>query len=95
MQSENSLFQDSAKDKIIHFNTSFAVKHHRDSNEITGKNRCAAQALDSFFSKIVSNLKISEYINNKPKHKIAADSIIKLRLKYRNYPSIHSIREVC
>ena len=55
-----------------------------------------AQTLNSFFSNIVTNLKIPEYKDYDISfNENVSDPIIKLILKYRNHPSILTIGEVC
>ena len=54
-----------------------------------------AQILGTFFSNIVSNLKIAEYANCDPILDNINDPVIKFIVKYRNHPSIHNIGEVC
>ena len=54
------------------------------------------QTLNSFFSNIVTNLKIPEYKDYDISfNEDVSDPIIKLILKYRNHPSILTIGEVC
>ena len=50
---------------------------------------------NNFFSNIVSNLKIAEYINSDPISDNINDPVIKSSVKYRNHPSILKIGEVC
>ena len=52
-----------------------------------------AQTLNSFFSNIVTNLKIPAYVDSNSNLENVADPIIKLILKYRDYPSIPAIGE--
>ena len=51
--------------------------------------------MNSFFSNIVTNLKIPAYVDSNSNLENAADPIIKLILKYRDHPSILAIGEVC
>ena len=53
------------------------------------------QTLNSFFSSIVTNLKIPEYTDNNLNSDNITNPTIKIVLKYRNYPSIPTLREVC
>ena len=50
--------------------------------------------MNSFFSSIVTNLKILEYTDNNATSENTTDGIIKIILKYRNHPSILTIGEV-
>ena len=47
-----------------------------------------AQILNTFFSNIVSNLKIAEYVNCDPISDNINDPVIKFFVKYCNHPSI-------
>ena len=53
------------------------------------------QTLNSFFSSIVTNLKILEYTDNNSNSENITNPTIKVVLKYRNYPSILTLGEVC
>ena len=53
------------------------------------------QTLNSFFSNIVTDLKILAYVDSNSNLENVADPIIKLILKYRDHPSILAIGEVC
>ena len=66
-----------------------------ESDKIISKDSDTAQILNTFFSNIVSNLKIPEYVENNPISGNIKDPILKLIVKYRNHPSILAIREVC
>ena len=61
--------------------------------------RCLEDVLhrlgNTFFSNIVSNLKIAEYINSDPVSDNINDPVIKSSVKYRNHPSILKRGEVC
>ena len=61
--------------------------------------RCLEDVLhrlgNNFFSNIVSNLKIAEYINSDPISDNINDPVIKSSVKYRNHPSILKIGEPC
>ena len=66
-----------------------------ENNEIIAEDSDVAQTLNSFFSNIVTNLKISAYADSNSNLENVADPIIKLILKYRDHPSILTIGEVC
>ena len=51
--------------------------------------------MNSFFSNIVTNLKIPAYADSNSSLENVSDPIIKLTLKYRNHPSILTLGEVC
>ena len=51
-------------------------------------------SLESFFSNIVSNLKIEGYSNCEPLANNIRDPVLKCILKYRNHPSTLAIGEV-
>ena len=59
-----------------------------EEDEIIESHRNAAQILNTFFSNIVSNLKIAEYANCDPISDNINDPVIKSTVKYRNHPSI-------
>ena len=66
-----------------------------ENNEIILKDSDVAQTLNSFFSNIVTNLKIPAYVDSNSNLENVADPIIKLILKHRDHPSILAIGEVC
>ena len=66
-----------------------------EEDEIIESDRNAAQILNTFFSNIVSNLKIAEYANCDPISENINDPVIKSIVKYRSHPSMHKIGEVC
>ena len=53
-----------------------------------------AEVLNTFFSNIVSNLKIEGYSNCDPLANNTRDPVLKCIVKYRNHPSILAIGEV-
>ena len=66
-----------------------------EEDEIIESDRNTAQILNTFFSNIVSNLKIAEYANCDPISDNINDPVIKSNVQYRNHPSILKIGEVC
>ena len=52
------------------------------------------EVLNTFFSNIVSNLKIEGYSNCDPLANNIRDPVLKCIVKYRNHPSILAIGEV-
>ena len=46
-----------------------------------------AKVLNIFFSNILGNLNIAQYLN--------CEAVLKRVVKYRNHPSIHAVGEVC
>ena len=66
-----------------------------ENNEIISEDSDVAQTFNSFFSNIVTNLKIPAYAVSNSNLENVADPIIKLILKYRDHPSILTIGEVC
>ena len=66
-----------------------------ENNEIISEDSDVAQTLNSFFSNIVTNLKIPAYADSNSNLENVSDPIIKLILKYRDHPSILTIGEVC
>ena len=66
-----------------------------ENNEIIAEDSDVAQTLNSFFSNIVTNLKISAYADSNSNLENVTDPIIKLILKYRDHPSMLTIGEVC
>ena len=66
-----------------------------EEDEIVESDINTAQILNTFFSNIVSNLKIAEYANCDPISDNINDPVIKSIAKYRNHASILKIGEVC
>ena len=66
-----------------------------EEDEIVESDINTAQILNTFFSNIVSNLKIAEYANCDSISDNINDPVIKSIVKYRNHPSILKIGEVC
>ena len=64
-------------------------------DEIVESDINTAQILNTSFSNIVSNLKITEYANCNPISDKINDPVIQSIVKYRNHPSILKIGEVC
>ena len=54
-----------------------------------------AKVLNTLFSNHVSNLDITIYLNYQPLANKISDPVLKGAVKYRNYPSIFAIGEVC
>ena len=59
-----------------------------ENDKIISEDIDVAQSLNSFFSSIVTNLKIPEYTDNNSNSENITGQIIKIILKYRNHPSI-------
>ena len=51
--------------------------------------------MNTFFSNIVTNLKIPEYTDYDPIANNISDPILKVIVRYRNRPSILTLEEVC
>ena len=67
-----------------------------ENDEIIFEDSKIAKSLNSFFSNIVKNLKIPRYRPyNDSLFENVSDPILKVILKYRNHPSILTIRKVC
>ena len=66
-----------------------------ETDEIVESHINGAQILSNFFSNIVSNLKTAECVNWDPISDNINDPVIKSIVKYRNYPSILKIGDVC
>ena len=66
-----------------------------EEDEIVESDFNTAQILNTFFSIIVSNLKISEYVNRDPISDNINDPVIKSSVKYRNHRSILKIGGIC
>ena len=60
-----------------------------------GNDSDSARVLNTFFSNIVSNLKIADYTKCEPLSQFISDPVLKSMVKYRNHPSILKIGEVC
>ena len=67
----------------------------RRSNQIIESDINTAQIQNTFFSNIVSNLKIAEYANCDPISDSINNPVNKFIVKYCNHPSILKIGEVC
>ena len=66
-----------------------------EEDEIVESDINTAQILNTFFSNIVSNLKIAEYANYDPISDNINDPVFKPIVRYRNHPSIFNIGDVC
>ena len=66
-----------------------------EEDEIIGNGSDEARVLNTFFSNIVSNLKIPKYAKCDPLSEFIVDPVLKSIVKYRNHPSILKIGEVC
>ena len=64
-----------------------------EESEIVSNDKDTTQVLNAFFSNIVVNLSIPEYVTNDPISDNISDSIINLIVKYRNHPSIFFIEK--
>ena len=65
-----------------------------EKEEIIMGNDNTAEVLNTFFSNIVSNLKIEGYSNCDPLANNIRDSVLKCIVKYRSHPSMLAIGEV-
>ena len=65
-----------------------------DKEEIIIGDNNTAEVLNTFFSSIVSNLKIDGYSNSDPLANNIRDPVLKYIVKYRNHPSILAIGEL-
>ena len=66
-----------------------------EEDEIIEGDLNTTQILNTFFSNIVSDLKIAEYANCDTISDNTNDPVIKFIVKYRNHPNILKIGEVC
>ena len=66
-----------------------------EEDENVESNINTSQILNTFFSNIVSNLKIAEYVNCDPISDNINDPVVKSIVKYRNHPNILKIGELC
>ena len=66
-----------------------------DNGEAVATEQDTANVLNAFFSNVVNNLKIPQYANYDPIANNISDPILKAIVRYRNHPSILTIREVC
>ena len=66
-----------------------------ENDKIISEDNDVAQSLNSFFSSIVTYLKIPEYTDNNFNSENITDPIITIILKCRNHPSILTIGEPC
>ena len=66
-----------------------------DNGEVVATEQDNANVLNTFFSNVVNNLKIPQYADYDPIANNISDPILKAIVRYRNHPSILTIREVC
>ena len=66
-----------------------------DNGEAVATEQDTANVLNTFFSNVVNNLKIPQYANYDPIANNISDPILKAIVRYRNHPSILTIRKVC
>jgi hypothetical protein len=66
-----------------------------ENDEIVSNEAEVSQILNSFFSNIVTNLALPQYICHDPGIKTINDPITRAVTKYLNHPSIIAIKEVC
>ena len=66
-----------------------------DNGEVVATEQDTANVLNTFFSNIVTNLKIPEYADYDPIANNISDPILKVIIRYRNHPNILNIEEVC
>ena len=68
-------------------------QNENENGELINSESKSAEELNEFFSNIVRNLKIPEYDNLDPKFKKVKDPVFKAYLKYKDHPSIISIKD--
>ena len=66
-----------------------------DNGEVVATEEDTANVSNTFFSNVVTNLKIPEYAGYDPNAKNISHPILKVIARYRNHPSIITIGEVC
>ena len=66
-----------------------------DNGDVVATEQGTANVLNTFFSIIVTKLKIPEYADSDPIANNISDPILKVIVRYRNHPSILTIEEVC
>ena len=66
-----------------------------DNDKIVKNCDDTARVLNSFFSNIICDLKIPDYNNCDQLEENIQEPLLKVIVKYRNYPSILTIGEVC
>ena len=66
-----------------------------DNGEVAATEEDTANVSNTFFSNVVTNLKIPEYADYDPIAKNISHPILKVIARYRNHPSIITIGEVC
>ena len=66
-----------------------------DNGEAVATEQDTANVLNTFFSSVVNNLKIPQYAECDPIANNISDPILKAIVRYRNHPSILTIRKVC
>ena len=66
-----------------------------DNDKIVKYYDDTARVLNSFFSNIICDLKIPDYNNCDQLEENIQEPVLKATVKYRNHPSILTIKEVC
>ena len=66
-----------------------------ENDEIVKTDKETAKVLNNFFSNIIKNLDIQQYNVDDPICENIKDPILKAIIRYRNHPSINSIKKIC
>ena len=66
-----------------------------DNGEVVATEQDTAHVLNTFFSNVVTNLKIPEHPDFDPNANNINDPILKIIVRYRNHPSILTVGELC
>ena len=66
-----------------------------DNGKVVTTEQDTANVLNTFFSNVVTNLKIIKYTDYDPVANNVSDPILKVIVRYRIHPSILTIGKVC
>ena len=66
-----------------------------ENDDILENDKRAATVFNNFFSNIITNLGIPQYIEEEPISQNIDDPLMKAIVKYRNHPSIVAIKGKC
>ena len=66
-----------------------------DNGEVVTTEQDTTNVINTFFSNVVTNIKISEYTDYDANTNSISDPILKVIVRYKNYPSILTKGEVC
>ena len=90
---ENKKFWETVKPFLSDKSINRDKIHLNENGELINNKTKTAKVLNKFFSNIVKNLEIPECENLNRNFQKFTDPVLKVILKYKNHPSIISIKE--